>query len=154
VSYGNALQHTATQYNTLQRIAACCNTLHTVAPYCTTMQHTAPHCTTLQHAAARCNTLQHAAIPTVSRVMLKLKLQYTATRCNTLQHTATHCNTLQLPQHPRVRHELEFESKRDALFEEMFALLLSGALFSLGSPSLSQPNPRQCVCIVCMYTRE
>jgi len=68
VTKRDALQHTATHWNTLQ---------HTATP-CNTMQHTATHFNTLQHTATPCNTLQR-----------------TATHCNALQHTATHCNTLQ-----------------------------------------------------------
>ena len=65
----NALQHTATHYDTLQHI---CNTLQHTATHCNTLQHTAAH---LQHTTTHCST--------------------SATHCNTLQHIATHCTALQ-----------------------------------------------------------
>ena len=121
----NALQYTATQYDTsgsslcqhllaLQHPTTCCNTLqHTATQYdtsgswlcirflyvrhCNTLRQTATHCNILQCTAMHCNTPWHRCFIALHTFFICKTLQHTATHRTTLQHIAMHCNTLHCP---------------------------------------------------------
>ena len=103
----HALQHTAAHLN-VKRWIHCedlCNALQHTATHYNTLQHAATHCNKLQHTATHCNTLKSQEVETLRGSLQALELQcldlqeqvqHTATTlCNALQHTTPCCNTLQ-----------------------------------------------------------